>query len=199
MGTILAASRQAQAAAEAGISAEDFDGIIRLHQRRVYRVIFLLLRDADAADQLTQECFLRAYLRRVSFRGECSVETWLLRIATNLAKDHGKNRRASFWRRLIRLDSTERDGELPAGPERLASPRPSPEAELLAREELGAVWGALDALSGQQRAVFLLRYGEEMPLEEIGGVLGIKVGTVKAQLARAIGKLRQILRERQRK
>lgn len=195
MGTPLAAARQATAAVAEAITAEDFDQIIRLHQRRVYRVIFLLLGEADAADQLTQECFLRAYLRRGSFRGECAVQTWLLRIAANLAKDYGRNRRASFWRRLVRLDATERDGGPATGAARLRSPLPTPEEQLLAREELGAVWEAADALSEQQRAVFLLRFGEEMALEEVGEVLGIKTGTVKAQLARATGKLRQILRK----
>ena len=53
------------------ISTERFDEIMRQHQRRVYRVIFLLVRDADTADTLTQECFLRAYQKRASFRGEC--------------------------------------------------------------------------------------------------------------------------------
>src|SRR5690242_2836350 len=85
----------------AGIAAEMFDEIIRLHQRRVYRVIYLLLRDADAADTLTQECFLRAYKNRRSFRGDCRVETWLLRIAVNLVRDQGKSRRVAFWKKLI--------------------------------------------------------------------------------------------------
>jgi RNA polymerase sigma-70 factor, ECF subfamily len=199
MGTILAASRQQAALAEAAITADGFDAIIRRHQRRVYRVIFLLLRDADAADTLTQECFLRAYLKRKSFRGESSLETWLLRIAVNLAKDHGKNRRAWFWRQLVWLDHPERGGELPAPATQVASPRPSPEEQLLAREEVRTVWQALDVLSEQQRAVFLLRFAEEMPLEEVGDALGIKVGTVKAQLARATRKIRQILKERRRK
>jgi RNA polymerase sigma-70 factor, ECF subfamily len=197
MGTLLAASRQAAATA-AAIALENFDEFIRQHQRRVYRVIFLLVRDADAADTLTQECFLRAYLKRKTFRGESSIETWLLRIAVNLAKDHGKNRRASFWRRLVGLDTPERNGGPPASAQ-LVSPRPSPEELLLAREELGAVWQATDSLSEQQRAVFLLRFGEEMSLDEVGSVLGIKVGTVKAQLARATGKIRRIIEERERK
>src|SRR5689334_12965419 len=96
-------SPTAQAPAEA-ISSANFEEIMRQHQRRVYRVIFLLVRDADTADTLTQECFLRAYKKRASFRGECRIETWILRIAVNLVRDHGKNRRVSFWKRLVGLD-----------------------------------------------------------------------------------------------
>jgi RNA polymerase sigma-70 factor (ECF subfamily) len=172
------------------ISSARFDEIIRQHQRRVYRIILLLVKDADAADTLTQECFLRAYRHRNSFRGECSIETWLLRIAVNLVRDHGKNRRLSFWRKLVGLE--ENGASLH---ERVATPQPSAERVLLAREELDAVWTAAASLSQQQRAVFLLRFAEEMSLADISEVLGLKVGSVKAQLSRALGKVRRVLKE----
>ena len=175
------------------ISAERFDDIMRQHQRRVYRVIYLLVRDADTADTLTQECFLRAYQKRSSFRGECRIETWILRIAVNLVRDHGKNRRASFWKRLVGLDESEpNDTE----PRQFPTREPSAERTLLAREELEAVWKALDSLSSQQRTIFFLRYEEEMPLAQIADLLEVKVGTVKTQLSRATGKLRE-MKERQ--
>jgi len=180
-----------QTAAE--ISVERFDDIMRQHQRRVYRVIYLLVRDADTADTLTQECFLRAYQKRACFRGECRIETWILRIAVNLVRDHGKNRRASFWKRLVGLD----DGEsTETGPRQFPAREPSAERALLAREELEAVWNALSSLSSQQRAIFFLRYEEEMPLAQIAELLEVKIGTVKTQLSRATGKLRE-MKERQ--
>jgi len=170
------------------ITADRFDEIMRQHQRRVYRVIYLLVRDADAADTLTQECFLRAYQKRASFRGECKIETWILRIAVNLVRDHGRSRRTSFWKRLVGLEDSESDG----APRQFPAPGPSAERALLAREELQAVWNALSSLSPQQRAIFFLRYEEEMPLAEIADLLQVKVGSVKTQLARAIGKLREM-------
>ena len=180
-----------QTAAE--ISVERFDDIMRQHQRRVYRVIYLLVRDADTADTLTQECFLRAYQKRASFRGECRIETWILRIAVNLVRDHGKNRRASFWKRLVGLD----DGEsTDTGPRQFPAREPSAERALLAREELEAVWNALSSLSPQQRTIFFLRYEEEMALAQIADLLEVKIGTVKTQLSRATGKLRE-MKERQ--
>jgi RNA polymerase sigma-70 factor (ECF subfamily) len=153
-------------------------------------VIFLLLKDQDIADTLTQECFLRAYEKRASFRGECSVCTWLLRIAVNLVRDHAKNRRASFWRKLIGLD-----GMTSTGWQEPPATDPSPERTLLARERLKEVWHALESLSPQQREIFLLRFGEEMSLAEIAEVLAIQVGTVKAHLSRATSKLRELLKE----
>jgi RNA polymerase sigma-70 factor (ECF subfamily) len=171
------------------ISAEKFDEIMRQHQRRVYRVIFLLVRDRDAADNLTQECFLRAYLKRATFRGECRIETWLLRIAVNLARDHGKSRRVAFWKRLVGLELGEEGG---AEPRQYPAPGLSAEHTLLVREELAAVWNALSSLSPQQRTIFFLRYEEEMSLAQIASLLDLAVGSVKSQLARATGKLREM-------
>ena len=194
MDTVLttALTSPATESAEA-ISAERFDDLMRQHQRRVYRVIYLLVRDADAADTLTQECFLRAYQKRASFRRECRIETWILRIAVNLVRDHGKSRRASFWKKLVGLD----DGEAAdTEPRQFPAREPSAERTLLAREELEAVWKAMDSLSSQQRTIFFLRYEEEMPLAQIADLLEVKIGTVKTQLSRATGKLRE-MKERQ--
>ena len=176
---------------EEAASSRNFDVIIRLHQRRVYRLLYVLLRDADAADTLTQECFLRAYKKLETFRGECQIETWLLRIAVNLARDYGKNRRTSFWRRLVGLEGTEESEN-----RQVLGSQPSPERVLLAREELEAVWAAVDSLSQQQRAIFLLRFTEELSLAEIAAIMKLSVGTVKAHLFRATARIRETVRDK---
>src|SRR5207245_5611252 len=81
-------------------------------------------------------------------------------------------------------------------PRECATPQPSPERVLLAREQLQSILSAVSSLPTQQRSVFLLRFAEEMSLAQIADVLDVKVGTVKAQLARATGKLRET-KERQ--
>src|ERR1700756_4480406 len=103
-------------AAAQNITAQEFDAIVRRHQRRVHRFLLMMLRDPDEADNLTQECFLRAYQNLPSFRGEASPETWLLRIAANLARDHARNRKASFWRRLLGLEDDGADSVAEQGP-----------------------------------------------------------------------------------
>lgn len=167
---------------------DDFDQVVREHQKRVYRVVFLLVRDPDVADTVTQECFLRAYNGRERFRGECSISTWLLRIAVNLARDHAKNRRASFWKRLVGLE-TESQSEA-----NYVARDPSPEHVLLAREQLQTVWQVTALLSPRQQSIFLLRFAEEMPLAEIAETLGLSIGTVKAQLSRATTAVRRQMR-----
>jgi RNA polymerase sigma-70 factor (ECF subfamily) len=172
-------------------SRGSFDEIMRQHQKRVYRVIFLLVKDRDAADTLTQECFLRAYQNLSQFRGESRIETWLMRIAVNLVRDHSKSRRVSFWRRFIGLEDAE------ANEIGVPASNPSPERVLLARAELQAVWSAVDVLSPQQREVFLLRFVEELSLAEIAEVLELRIGSVKAQLFRALGSVRKQMKEQQ--
>ena len=174
-----------------GITAETFEDLVRDHQRRIYRILLLLVRDADAAETLTQDCFLRAYAKRREFRGEASVGTWLVRIALNLARDYAKSRRLAFWRLLAR-DGRRGD---PVAIASLPDPGPHPVRMLIARERLAAVWATVDRLPGGQRACFVLRFVEEMSLEQIAQAMQVEVGTVKSHLARAVGALRRHLQE----
>jgi RNA polymerase sigma-70 factor, ECF subfamily len=176
--------------AAATLTREAFEQIVAAHQQRIYRLLLTLLRDADAAQTLTQECFLRAYRRRAGFRGEASVGTWLARIAVNLARDHGRSRARRFWERVLGREVEE---ESPA--ERVPDRAASPERSLLAREGTATVWALAAELPGRQREVFLLRFAEEMSLEEIAQALGLEVGTVKAHLFRAVAVMRRRLEE----
>jgi len=169
----------------------DFNLLVRQHQRRIYRVLLGLVRDPDLADNLTQDCFVRAFEKRDSFRGESSVSTWLISIAINLARDQGRNRRASFWRRLFALPVEETAAALASA----ADSGASPERSLMARQELGRVWEIVDELPARQREVFLLRFAEELPLDKIALALGTETGTVKAHLFRAVGTVRKRMRK----
>ena len=177
-------------------SAENFDQLVSLNQRRIYRLLISLLRDPDAADTLTQECFLKAYTSRSSFRGECSVETWLYRIAVNLARDHVRNRRVAFWKRLFESQQSQSQSEdLEDVAQRIPDKRPSLERNLLAKEEVDLVWRTAQQLSPMQREVFLLRFAQDMSLEEISQTLEVQLGTVKAHLSRALSTVRARVKE----
>jgi len=180
----------AQEKAGIGMTAlDDFAPLVRLHQQRIYRVLLGMVRDTDAAETLTQECFLKAYQSRASFRGEANVGVWLLRIAVNLARDHRRSRLREFWQKLS--SSSEYAADMG---QRLPDPHASQERVLLVREEVATVWSAVERLSRQQRAVFILRFVEEMSLEEIAEATSLKVGTVKTHLFRAVRTVRQRLK-----
>src|SRR5436190_7534490 len=77
----------------------DFEEVVKLCQPKIFRFVLASLRDRDAAETVTQDCFLKAFQARDRFRHDCSVDTWLMRIAINLVRDHTRNRRWQFWRR----------------------------------------------------------------------------------------------------
>ncbi|HWR13749.1 MAG TPA: sigma-70 family RNA polymerase sigma factor [Terriglobales bacterium] len=178
------------------LTAEDFDELVFRNQKRILRLLMSLLRDEDAADTLTQECFLRAYKKRDSFRGESSVDTWLFRIAVNLARDYQRNKRHGFWKRLFADTRENEDGEQQsAAVETVPDIRATAETQLLAREEVQTVWRTVKRLSQNQREVFVLRFAEDMSLEEIAGTLEMELGTVKSHLSRALATVRTRLEE----
>ena len=86
------------------LEIEDFERFVEQYRARLLRFLFASVRDMDLAETLTQDCFWKAYKHRSAFRGECSVNTWLIRIAVNLVRDHARSRRFQFWRKVERVD-----------------------------------------------------------------------------------------------
>ena len=164
---------------------EDFESLVRLHRPRVFRFLLASLRNRETAENLTQDCFVRAYEARHQFRGACSVATWFLQIAANLVRKHESNSRLKFWRRSLHPDADVADlaGAIP-------DRQQSPEALASIREQVGAIWSAAAGLPARQRIVFLLRFVEDMDVLEIAEVTGMKEGTVKTHLFRALQSVR---------
>ena len=161
----------------------DFEAVVHLYWPRVFRFALASLRDRDAAEALTQDCFLHAYKAWDRFRGEASIQTWLMRIAVNLIRDASRNRRLQFWRRLRAGDSEGIGGYVRDG-------RLSPEEEALRREQVTGIWNATADLPERQKTVFLLRFAQEMTLLEIAGATGLSENAVKVHLYRAIRAVR---------
>jgi RNA polymerase sigma-70 factor, ECF subfamily len=166
----------------------DVNTLCATYRSRIYRYALLSLRDPDLAETVTQDCFLRAYKARDEFRGDCSVATWLTRIATNLIRDSTRSRKFKFWK-VARATAVDAG----AMADRLRSPGLSPETFLVIREELREVWDTVATLPGKQRSVFLLRFVEEMELPEIATAMGLHVGTVKSHLHRALTAVRKAM------
>ena len=167
---------------------EDFDEVVRLHWVRVYRFMLASVRDPDAAQTLTQDCFLRAWRARGRFLGLSTVNTWLMQIAVNLVRDFGRNRRLQFWKRVATAAVDLGD----AG-ERLRDTAVSPEAHAVLKEQVQVVWQTCGSLPERQRTVFLLRFVEDMDLLEIAAATGMREGTVKVHLFRALEAVRKKL------
>lgn len=171
---------------QAVLDLADFDEVVRLYRQRVFRFLLASLRDRDLAENLTQDCFLRAYMAREHFRGDSSLITWLMKIATNLIRDHLRSKRLRFWTktRETALDPVDVSDWVPDG-------RSSPEEDLIARTQVSHVWKAVGQLPAKQRTVFVLRFVEEMELREIAETTGMNPSTVKTHLYRALAAVRE--------
>jgi RNA polymerase sigma-70 factor (ECF subfamily) len=161
----------------------DFDSVVQLYWPRVFRFAVASLRDRDAAEALTQDCFLHACKAWKGFRGEASIQTWLMRIAVNLVRDASRNRRLQFWKRLRASDSEEIGRAVSDG-------RLSPEQEALLREQVAGIWKATAGLPERQKTVFLLRFAQDMTLLEIASATGLSENAVKVHLYRALRAVR---------
>ena len=164
---------------------EDFERLVEANYQRIYGVIYRLVGDPHEAEDLTQDTFVNAYRARDGFRGDSQVYTWLYRIAVNLTK----NRVEQLARRPAPL-SVEGDGEEPpAGPE-----APDGPDRQLEQAELGEmVAAAVLRLRPDFREVVILREYEQLSYEQIAGLLGCTVPTVKTRLFRARNLLRRRL------
>jgi len=170
----------------------DFDALVRDYRPRILRFLIGMVGDRETAEDLAQECFLRAHQASSGFRGDAAFSTWLMRIAINLANDYQRNRRLQFWRALVRPKQQEGLAELV---ESFADNRPSAERSLIARQQVQRAWQAAQKLSVQQRTVFLLRFVDEMEIAEIAKTTGLAEGTVKVHLLRAVRAIRKALQE----
>lgn len=164
---------------------DDIDGVVALYQPRVFRFLLGMLRDRDAAETLTQETFLRAWNARAGFREDCSIASWLMHIALNLARDHTRTGRFRFWKNVSAsaVEASDIAGCL-------RSHESSAEAQLIARQQVEKVWDTVGTLSERQRSIFLLRFMEEMEIAEIASATGLPLGTVKSHLYRALATVR---------
>src|SRR6476660_7626375 len=171
---------------------QDFDQVVQRYWPRILRFLIAMVQDPDIAETLTQDCFLKAYRNRASFRGASSVNTWLMSIAVNLFRDHVRTRRFQFWRKAQRssVDSTLIGEWLP-------DRKISPEQRALINDELQAVWEATRSLSERQRTVFLLRFVEELDTLEIAQATGLSESAVNVHLFRAVRSVRKRVRNPQ--
>lgn len=179
---------QKGASIEAGIPAAgrtepwneaEFELLFRLHQRMVRGWILRMVRNPQAADELTVETFWRIYCARARFDAAREFEPWVRRIATRIALD---------WLRAERPEQ--------AVPEEFLARRPAADAgdPAIAEEIRRKVRDAWMRLPVKLRATTLLAVVEERPQKEVAQALGISIGAVKVRVFRALRLLRKELK-----
>lgn len=170
-------------------NGDAFAMIVERFQRKIFRVARSIVRDDMEADTITQDTFVQAYTHLSRFEGRAELETWLTRIAINRSRDALRRRRfVSLF--TSRDDANESETFLEPVDE-----RPDPERQLMASQLRRAIGKAERQLSAQQKTIFRLRHYENLPLEDIAEAMGLRAGTVRVHLFRAIHKIRKELAE----
>jgi len=155
---------------------------VRRYQGIAFRTAYVLSGNAADAEEAAQDGFVKAYRALGRFRRGSPLQPWLLRIVANEAR----NRRRSAGRRerlALRAAAEVRPGDAV----------PSPEAALLARESQERLLAAVERLSDDHRDAVACRYLLQLSEEETAAALGVRRGTVKSRLARALEQLREEL------
>jgi RNA polymerase sigma-70 factor (ECF subfamily) len=170
--------REAVAACQSG-DREPFDQLVVLYQRDVYRLCYRYVNNHEDANDLTQEAFLKAWRGIKRFRGHSAFSTWLYRIAVNACLN-------------FRASKKPPAQELP---ETLADPRMGVAQKVEQTDRARRVRQAVSRLPEKQRATLILKIYHDLTHQEVAGVLGSTVGTVKANLFHALGNLKKLVAE----
>ncbi len=163
---------------------EAFRLLVEDNQHRIYSLALRYTRRHEDADEVAQETFLRAHRSLKRFRGDAGFSTWVYRIAVNCCLSH---RRKRSRMNEVGTDENEKQWEVPD------VKNPSPLRHAMSSQTRGLINRAMDDLSPQQKMVFVMKFLQQRTIAEIAGRIGCAEGTVKKQLFRAVGRMRESL------
>lgn len=170
---------------------ERFGALVALLQRRAVRVAFHYLRNPADADEAVQDAFVKVFLHIDQYREDLPFDVWFTRILVNASLDRLKAR--ARQQRLMVPAADEHDVR---AVQQVATPEPSSERRLIARERWSQVSREVAALPDRQRLVFTLSQVDERTPAEIAAATGMSPATVRVHLFRAVRKLRAVLGDR---
>src|SRR5690606_7289608 len=168
---------------------EAFRELVRRYERPVFSLIYRMVRDREAAEDLAQDTFIKVLNHIDRYRPEFKLSSWLFKIANNVAIDALRKRQ---------LDTISMDGsphaasaaEVEASSFDVVARQENALDELEAKEIGGAIETAIAQLRPEYRACILLRHVEGRSYEEIAATLDLPLGTVKTYIHRARHELR---------
>lgn len=167
-----------RAARQGDVSA--WDVLVRQYQQPVFRLAYLILGNAEDAEEIVQDVFIRAFQSLDSFDVERPLQPWLMQITRNLAR----NRRRSagrYWAAVQRWWQKT--------PIKETAPPPDQ------KEDAQLLWQAVQTLRPSAQEIIYLRYFLELSEAETAVALALKPGTVKSRTSRALAQLRVVLEE----
>ncbi|MDP4219705.1 MAG: sigma-70 family RNA polymerase sigma factor [Bacteroidota bacterium] len=162
-----------------------FTMIVERYQRRIYYSARKLVNgDHDEADEIAQETFVKVYEALHTFRGDAKLYTWIYRIMMNAVIYKMRRKKV---RKNVGLEEIENT---------LETEDHSPHERIERQEMTALIEEAIATVPPKQREVFLLRFYDEMPYEEMSQILGTSVGGLKANYFHAVKKIGEFIQRR---
>jgi len=166
-----------------------WDTLVDAYWQRLFGYALRATGNAELAQDLVQETFLRIVQRLGKYDDQGKFEAWLFRILVNLVRDHGR----SLARHPTQSTVIESDGERIELTDEVSGKSPAPFDPLHHNEDVDALQLALRKLPDADRQILLLRHFADMPFKDIARTLNCPIGTVLARAHRALGKLRSLM------
>lgn len=158
-----------------------YEELIKRFEHPVYNLVYRLLNDPSESADVVQEVFLKVFRKVDGFRGDCSLKTWIYRIAVH----ESYNQRRWFRRHRFQETALETDDEQSVSyMDVLPDPGPSPYQMTVNHETRERIESALQEVKPVFRAAVILRDIEELSYEEIASILDTNLGTVKSRILR---------------
>lgn len=164
-----------------------FAELVDLYKDKIFHLGYRMLSNRHEAEDIVQETFLRVYKNWERYDEKQKFSTWIYRIATNLCIDQLRKRKPNYY-----LDAEMNDQEGMDGYTLIPGDDRTPETEYLVSETQQMIHHAIEGLPVKYKSVIILRYLQELSLQEIGEVLDMPVTTVKTRVHRG----REFLRKK---
>ena len=168
-----------------------FEEIYQLYHRRIYNAVYGMLGDADDAQDVTQDVFMRLHDALPTLRADEAFSTYLYRIALNLCRDRARRKKRV---RFQSIDTPRADDDGDVEPMDFPDQGKLPEETVNTDELQQRVREAVTTLSTDHKAVIVMHHFQGMEVNDIAGILGVPTGTVKSRLARGRDQLHRKLR-----
>ena len=168
-----------------------FAELVDLYQDKLYHMAYRMLSNRQEAEDVVQDAFLRVYKNLDRFDETLKFSTWIYRIATNLCIDRLRKRKPTYS-----LDAESQDYEGLDGYSMIPSDDKTPESELILSDTQRIIHQAMESLPPKYKSVMMLRYIQDLSLQEVGDILDMPVTTIKTRVHRGREFLRKKLEHR---
>jgi RNA polymerase sigma-70 factor, ECF subfamily len=169
-------------------NVQAFEELTSSYYTKVFNICYRMLNNSEDASEQAQEAFIKAFRYIKDFKGNCSISTWLYRIATNVCLDYlrkNKNKKAVSLEQNTFEDIKIKDS--------LVSDDPGPEKVIEIKAQREAIREALSKMNDKNRIIIVLRDFNGLSYDEIAEIIKAPVGTVKSRISRARSELRDLL------